>query len=136
MLGDEFTGYSGGAMWEDTKVGVENWTHWERIAVVSDHKVDIDGVKVFGWLVPGKVKTFAVAELDDAPHLDHRLTGVLRPAVVTQAPTDARLAGRGSDERSQPRRGPSQVASTRPLTRACRRGLPESAVPTRSDRLR
>ena len=66
VLGDEFTGYSGGAMWEDTKVGVSSWTHYERIALVTDHKGYRDGANAVGWMIPGKFKTFGVADLVEA----------------------------------------------------------------------
>lgn len=31
-----FSGIDAGAAWEDTKIGVEHLTRWERIAVVTD----------------------------------------------------------------------------------------------------
>ena len=66
VLGEEFEGYSGGAMWGDAKLGLENWTHFEKVALVSDRTVYVDGVKAFGWLIPGEVKTFSLAEVDAA----------------------------------------------------------------------
>lgn len=66
VLGDEFSGYSGGAMWEDTKLGLKNWTSWEKIAVVTDKKSFADGIKVFGWMVPGDIKVYPTDQLDDA----------------------------------------------------------------------
>ena len=66
VLGDDFDGYSGGAMWEDTKVGVSHLSKWEKIAIVTDHKAYQDGKKAFGWMIPGEVKVFAVADLTSA----------------------------------------------------------------------
>lgn len=66
VLGAEFTGYSLGAMWEDTKLGISDWSVWDKIALVTDHKVYADAVKVFGRLAPGEVKVYPVAELADA----------------------------------------------------------------------
>lgn len=66
VLGEEFEGYSGGAMWEDTKLGVTNWSNFERIALVTDNDRYEDLVKAFGWLLPGKVRTFDLDELHDA----------------------------------------------------------------------
>ncbi len=66
VLGKDFEGYSGGAMWADTKIGARNWSHFEKIAFVSDHRAYIDGVKAFGWLIPGEVKTFPLAESEAA----------------------------------------------------------------------
>ncbi len=62
VLGPEFTGYSGRAMWEDGKVGMGHVTRWERIAVVTDHSWMAHAVNVFGYLIPGQVKSFSVAE--------------------------------------------------------------------------
>lgn len=66
VLGDEFDGYSGGAMWEDTKLGVAHWTSWQKIAVVTDVQWLAGGIKTFGWIIPGEVKVFSSADLDDA----------------------------------------------------------------------
>ena len=66
VLGDDFDGYSGGAMWEDTKVGVSHWSKWEKIALVTSHTAYADGVKAFGWMVPGEIRVFPVADLEDA----------------------------------------------------------------------
>ena len=50
---ERFDGVSGGALWQDLKMGVEHLTHWERIALVTD----IDWMKhltaLFGWMTPG-----------------------------------------------------------------------------------
>lgn len=66
VLGSSFDGYSGGAMWEDTKVGVGHWTRWEKIALVTDDQAYHHAVKAFAWLVPGKVRLFTLSELDSA----------------------------------------------------------------------
>ena len=66
VLGEEFTGYSGGAMWEDTKIGTENLSKWEKIAVVSDTKWVSESVGLFGHLMPGKIKVFSNAEEAEA----------------------------------------------------------------------
>ncbi|MGI9666382.1 MAG: STAS/SEC14 domain-containing protein [Acidimicrobiia bacterium] len=66
VLGDDFEGYSGGAMWEDAKVGISHWSKWERIAVVTNHSAYIDGVKALGWMVPGEIRVFSVPNLEDA----------------------------------------------------------------------
>ncbi len=66
VLGGDFEGYSGGAMWEDTKVGIGHWSRWEKIAFVTDNHAYHNVVKAFAWLVPGKMKLFTLAELDAA----------------------------------------------------------------------
>jgi hypothetical protein len=66
VLGDEFTGYSGGAMWQDTKVGMSHFTSFEKIAMVTDHSAYRNGVKAFGWLIPGEVREYPLAEREAA----------------------------------------------------------------------
>ena len=66
VLGSDFTGYSGSAMWQDTKLGMEHLTKWERVAVVSDHAWIRHAVNVLGYLIPGEVKAFELAERSDA----------------------------------------------------------------------
>ena len=65
-MGDAYDGFSPGAMRQDTKVGVTDRKAFERIAVASDHRALIDAIKVFGWMVPGEVRTYPMDELDDA----------------------------------------------------------------------
>ena len=43
VLGDGFSGYSGGAMWEDAKVVFSHWSKWTRIALVTDNEAYRDG---------------------------------------------------------------------------------------------
>ncbi len=66
VLGEEFDGYSAGAAWEDTKLGISHWSAWERIAVVTDRRLIGDSVKAFGWMLPGEVKVFGTADRTDA----------------------------------------------------------------------
>ena len=62
----DFGGMSGGALWQDLKVGVEHFRAWKRIALVTD----IDWMKhmtsLFGWMTPGETKTFPLAQRDEA----------------------------------------------------------------------
>jgi hypothetical protein len=62
VLGTEYEGYSAGAMWEDGKLGLDHWSKWKRIAVVTDHDWLRRSVGALGWIVPGEVKTFDLAE--------------------------------------------------------------------------
>ena len=65
VLGADFTGYEGGAMWEDTKLGMKA-SKFEMIAVVTDNEWMRHGVDAMGWLIPCEVKTFHVSEEADA----------------------------------------------------------------------
>ena len=62
----EFHGMTGGALWEDLRMGVEHFRAWKRIALVTD----IDWMRymttLFGWMTPGEVKVFPLAQRDEA----------------------------------------------------------------------
>lgn len=66
VLGEKFDGFSAGAAWQDTKLGISHWNAWERIAVVTDHTTIRDGVKAFAWMVPGEVRVFSVDDKENA----------------------------------------------------------------------
>jgi hypothetical protein len=65
VIGSRFEHFSTGAMWADAKLEFQH-VHWARAAVVTD----VDWVHhlagAFGWLVPGKFKTFGLDGLDAA----------------------------------------------------------------------
>jgi len=62
----EFDGMEGGAVWQDVRMGMSQWSAWERIALVTDHTWMRDGLRMFAWAVPGEVRAFAGSERDDA----------------------------------------------------------------------
>jgi len=66
VLGDEFDGYTGGAAWEDAKVGMKHLTSFERVAVVTDVDWIEKIVKAFGFALPGEVRVFDEDDLDEA----------------------------------------------------------------------
>ncbi len=66
VLGDEFKGYSGGAAWEDAKVGMKHLTSFERIAVVTDVDWIEKMVRAFGFALPGEVRVFDDDDLENA----------------------------------------------------------------------
>jgi SpoIIAA-like len=62
----DFDGMSGGALWQDLRLGVEHLRAWKRVALVTDigwmhHMTDL-----FGWMTPGATKAFSLADLDEA----------------------------------------------------------------------
>lgn len=65
-LGADFSGFSAGAIWEDTKIGIGHWSGWGRIAVVTDVKWVADAVRLFGPLFHHPVRVFGNAEEDAA----------------------------------------------------------------------
>lgn len=67
-LGADFAGMDPGAVWEDLRAGVEYWTRWERVAVVTDVTWIADLVKVFRFLMPGQIRVFPTSEKEAARH--------------------------------------------------------------------
>jgi len=66
QVGPDFTGFDVGAMWEDFKVGIETWTRWERVAVVTDVHWIGQAVAAFTFLIPGEVRVFPLQEAAQA----------------------------------------------------------------------
>jgi hypothetical protein len=62
QIGVNFRGIEPGAIWEDFKVGMEHALRWQRIAVVTDVEWIRHTIRAFGFLIPGDVKIFPVAE--------------------------------------------------------------------------
>jgi hypothetical protein len=58
----DFDGMSGGALWQDLKVGIEHLRAWKRIALVTDIGWMHHLTELFGWMTPGETKTFPIAE--------------------------------------------------------------------------
>ncbi|HEY6415140.1 MAG TPA: STAS/SEC14 domain-containing protein [Acidimicrobiales bacterium] len=57
-----FDGLSAGALWQDLKMGVEHLRAWKRIALVTDIEWMNHVTALFGWMTPGEVKHFQLAE--------------------------------------------------------------------------
>ena len=66
VLGDEFDGWTPGAMWEDAKLGIGELKAWEKVAVVTDNDWVQHMVKAFGWMIPGDVRLFDLGDLEKA----------------------------------------------------------------------
>jgi hypothetical protein len=62
----DFKGMSGGAVWEDLKVGFSHLRSWQRIAVVTDVEWIWHLTSLFGWMTPGETKVFHLSERDEA----------------------------------------------------------------------
>jgi SpoIIAA-like len=61
-----FEGMTGGALWQDLKVGIEHLGGWKRIAVVTDIEWVHHLTGLFGWMTPGETKTFPLDQRDEA----------------------------------------------------------------------
>jgi hypothetical protein len=66
ILGEDFGGWTLGAMWQDAKLGLKDPRAWERIAVVADEDWVQHMVKAFGWVIPGEVRAFGLDALETA----------------------------------------------------------------------
>lgn len=66
VFGADFDGYEAEAALDDVKMGLHHWGDFEKIAFVSDHDAQRTAVKGFGFLMPGEVRVFPLADLDQA----------------------------------------------------------------------
>ena len=62
----DFDGMSGGAVWQDLKVGIEHLRSWKRIALVTDISWMEHITALFGWMTPGEVRHFPLAQRNEA----------------------------------------------------------------------
>jgi SpoIIAA-like len=67
---EDFHGLDLSALWEDVKVagtvGLKHRSAWERLAVVTDKDWMRHAVAAFGWVIPGEVRVFEPADLEEA----------------------------------------------------------------------
>jgi hypothetical protein len=66
VLGDRFDGYSAGAAWQDTKLGMHHVKAWKRTAIVTDVDWLTHVASLFGWMIPGEFAHYPLARLDEA----------------------------------------------------------------------
>jgi len=66
VIDDSFTGYTGGAAWEDAKIGMFHLTAFERVAVVTSEEWILKMVSAFGFAMAGEVRVFAPDDLASA----------------------------------------------------------------------
>ncbi|MBL4855063.1 MAG: STAS/SEC14 domain-containing protein [Robiginitomaculum sp.] len=67
FVADEgFQSYTSGAMWEDTKFGLMHLSDLKKLALVSDLGWMRTAIRLFGPLMPAKVRVFHTHEYEDA----------------------------------------------------------------------
>ena len=66
IIEDSFSGYTGGAAWEDAKVGMFHLTAFERVAIVTNVEWITKAASAFGFAMPGEVRVFTPADLSSA----------------------------------------------------------------------
>lgn len=64
--GEDFSGFSAGAAWDDARFGMANMSKFSKLAFVSDVGWMRESVKMFGPLIPGQVQVFNNDEIDKA----------------------------------------------------------------------
>jgi SpoIIAA-like len=62
----DFDGLTGGALWQDLKMGVEYLHGWKKIALVTDIGWMSHAADLFGWMTPGETKTYSLDRRDEA----------------------------------------------------------------------
>jgi hypothetical protein len=66
LVFEDWDGITAGAVWQDIKLGVEDFTKWKRLALVTDVDWVRHATNLFGWTIPGQVRTFSGTEIDAA----------------------------------------------------------------------
>jgi hypothetical protein len=62
----DFGGLTGGALWQDLRMGFEHLRDWEKTALVTDIEWMRHATDLFGWMTPGETKTFTLDRRDEA----------------------------------------------------------------------
>jgi hypothetical protein len=65
-LGSHFSGFDFKAIWEDAKLGLQHWSDFDKLALVSDIQWIRIGTKIFGFILPYPVKVFHNNQLSEA----------------------------------------------------------------------
>lgn len=66
VLETDVQNWTAGAWLDDVKMGIKNFTKWNKIAVVSDQKGVEWFTDAFRFFIPGKSKGYPLSELQDA----------------------------------------------------------------------
>ncbi|MBT9383692.1 STAS/SEC14 domain-containing protein [Pseudooceanicola sp. CBS1P-1] len=61
-----FEGFSPGAMWQDTRLGLHHLHDIARLAVVTDNALLHAAVTAFAWMIPAPTRVFPEAALTEA----------------------------------------------------------------------
>jgi hypothetical protein len=65
-LGESFTGFDPGAMWDDAKLGLRHFSGWDRVALVTDVAWVRNLAVAMGFLAPAEIRLYDNAELEQA----------------------------------------------------------------------
>ncbi|MFC9790683.1 STAS/SEC14 domain-containing protein [Rhodococcus sp. NPDC127528] len=62
VLGEDLSGYSAGALWQDAELDTRPRRSWGRIALVTDHEWIGKAVHLISFVFPCEVRSFALAD--------------------------------------------------------------------------
>jgi len=65
-IGEDFTGFDPGAMWDDAKLGMRHLSGWDRVALVTDVPWLRMTATAMGFAVPAEFRLFGNAQLAEA----------------------------------------------------------------------
>jgi hypothetical protein len=66
QLGEDFHGFTPGAVWDDARLSLAHLTAFEAVAVVTDIHWIADSVKLFSFFIRCPVKVFPTPQLPEA----------------------------------------------------------------------
>jgi len=55
-----------GAWWQDLVAGIKHFTHWKKMAIVTDQSTVEKFTDIFSYVSPGDAKGFKLSELTEA----------------------------------------------------------------------
>jgi hypothetical protein len=58
----DFTGAARGAVWDDFAFGIDNFTRWDRVAVVTDAEGFANAARLYSFILPCTVRSYPIAE--------------------------------------------------------------------------
>jgi SpoIIAA-like len=65
-LGADYEGFESGGVWQDLRLGATHFNSFERMALVTDVDWMRHAANTLGFLMPGEIKVFPLAERDAA----------------------------------------------------------------------
>lgn len=94
QIGPNFKGYSLGAAWDDTRLGMRHWTGFERMAMTTDMPWVEHTMRAVGFALPCPVKVFKLSELEDARRWLEESLGSVRVDELDDGMLEVKLLGK------------------------------------------
>ena len=66
VIGEDFTGFDPGAMWDDAKLGMRHVSGWDRVAMVTDVPWLRMTATAMGFVLPAEFRLFPLSALEAA----------------------------------------------------------------------